>query len=85
MEQRMGDWTAVLDHAECREPIDHGVRVPLGEAVSIDAVAQLMVAEHDCCRFFDFALTVDSRGVALEVRAPDDARTLIESLFGVAR
>jgi hypothetical protein len=52
-----------------------------GDAPLAD-VARLAAAEQDCCRFFSFALTVDERGVALEVRAPDDALSLVEALFG---
>jgi DNA-binding transcriptional MerR regulator len=81
--QRLSDWRQVCDHIEYREPIDNGVRLVLAPAVRIDAVAQLMVAEQDCCRFFEFALVVDGRGVALEVRAPADAQPLVDSIFGV--
>jgi MerR family transcriptional regulator, copper efflux regulator len=81
--QRLNDWRRVCDHIEHREPIDNGVRLVLAPAVPIEALAQLMVAEHDCCRFFEFALVVDGRGVALEVRAPADAQPLVDSIFGV--
>jgi hypothetical protein len=39
-------------------------------------------AEQDCCQFFEFAITVDRRGVALEVRAAAEAQPIVESLFG---
>ena len=45
---------------------------------------RLVAAEQDCCQFFQFAITVDTRGIALEVRAPEDARPIVESMFGVA-
>jgi hypothetical protein len=41
-----------------------------------------MAAEQSCCSFFSFALTVDDRGVALEVRAPQDAAELVTAVFG---
>ncbi len=47
-----------------------------------DELIRLVAGEQDCCQFFRFAITVDTRGVALEVRAPDDARSIVESLFG---
>ncbi len=81
--QRLNDWQRVHDHVEYREPVDNGVRLVLDAGAPIDAVAQLMVAEHDCCRFFEFALVVDGRGVALEVRAPADAQPLVDSIFEV--
>jgi len=43
---------------------------------------RLAAAEQDCCQFFTFAITIDSRGVALEVRAPDDALPVLHTLFG---
>jgi hypothetical protein len=43
---------------------------------------RLTVAEQSCCQFFAFAITVDERGTALEVRAPHDARPVLQSLFG---
>ena len=42
----------------------------------------LVVAEQDCCQFVRFAITVDTRGVALEVRASNDAQSIVESMFG---
>ena len=42
----------------------------------------LVAAEQDCCQFFQFAITVDTRGLALEVRAPSDAYAIVESMFG---
>jgi hypothetical protein len=40
--------------------------------------------EWACCSFFSFALTVDGRGTALEVRAPEAAQALVASMFGFA-
>ena len=53
-------------------------------SVPIAELMRLVAAEQDCCQFFRFAITVDTRGVALEVRAPDDALSIVESMFGVA-
>ena len=49
----------------------------------IAELMRLVAAEQDCCQFFRFAITVDTRGVALEVRAPEDALPIVESMFGV--
>jgi len=83
IEQRLGDWSVLLDFVTAREAIDGGVRLTLGADVPLDEVARLAAAEQDCCRFFAFAITVDGRGTALEVRAPMDAADLVASLFGV--
>ncbi len=50
----------------------------------LTALAQLVAAEHDCCSFLSFVITIDGRGVALEVTAPDEAAEVVESLFGAA-
>lgn len=85
MADRVEDWQAVLAHVADREQTrDGGLRLSLGAGVPLGELARLAVAEQGCCSFFAFAITVDSRGVALEVRAPDDAADLVTAVFGVA-
>lgn len=81
---RIDEWRAALGHVTGREPLDGGVRLALGPETPLAEVARLMAAEQDCCRFFAFALTVDGRGLALEVKAPADGLPVLESLFGEA-
>ncbi len=81
---RFEQWRALLAHVTRRESIDSGVRAVFGAATPLDELMRLTAAEQDCCQFFDFAITVDARGIALEVRAPADALPIIHSLFGVA-
>lgn len=81
---RMAEWHAVLANATERERLDDGVRVRFAAGTPVGALAELAAAEQACCRFFSFALTVDGRGVALEVRGPDDARPVIDAVFGDA-
>lgn len=83
MEGRIADWQSLLAHVERREPIDGGVRSVFAPSVPIGDLMRLVAAEQDCCQFFEFAITVDTRGVALEVRAPDDAAEIVASMFGV--
>ena len=82
MKDRMTDWQALLAHVERREPIDGGVRSVFAPSVPIGDLMRLVTAEQDCCQFFRFAITVDTRGVALEGRAPADALSIVESMFG---
>ena len=84
MPDRLVEWDAVLAFAHRRTIVDGGVRVELDPAVDVGEVARLMAAEQRCCAFFAFALTVDDRGVALEVRAPEAAGTILADLFGTA-
>ena len=82
---RVKDWQAVLDHVTCRERTpDGGLRLSLDGGAPLDELGRLVAAEQGCCAFFAFAITVDSRGVALEVRAPDDAADLVAAVFGGA-
>ena len=79
---RLGEWQNLLQHAVDRRPIDDGVRVEFDGAVPTGELMRLVAAEQDCCQFFRFAITVDTRGIALEVRAPPEARPIVEWLFG---
>lgn len=82
MKSRLADWQSLLAHVERRERIDGGVRSVFTSSLPIDYLMRLVAAEQDCCQFFRFAITVDNRGVALEVRAPEDALEIVESMFG---
>ncbi len=87
MPGRTDDWQLLVGHVTDRESLpngDTGVRLILDAAVPLDDLTRLAVAEQGCCSFFSFAITVDDRGVALEVRAPVDAWELVGALFGVA-
>lgn len=79
---RIADWQSLLAHVERREPIAAGIRSVFAHTVPTDELIRLVAAEQDCCQFFRFAITVDSRGIALEVRASEDALSIIESMFG---
>jgi MerR family transcriptional regulator, copper efflux regulator len=84
MGDRIAAWQAVLAHVRERTPLDGGVRIALKPDVDLAEVTRLARAESACCSFFAFALTVDGRGTALEVRAPEAAQPLLASVFGVA-
>ncbi len=80
---RLGEWAAALAGAVGRVPLDGGgVRIALGTGVDLATLAALVEAEHRCCPFFAFAITVDGRGVALEIRAPEGADEAVAALIG---
>ena len=83
MKGRIADWQNLLAHVTRREAIDGGVRNVFANDVPTAKLMRLVAAEQDCCQFFQFAITIDTRGVALEVRAPADALPIVESMFGV--
>jgi DNA-binding transcriptional MerR regulator len=84
MGDRLADWQAVLAHVDAREQVDGGIRLTLDRDVELGEVSRLARAEWSCCSFFSFSITVDGRGTALEVRAPEAARELLTSVFGAA-
>ena len=79
---RLAAWQDVVAQAVDRLPIDGGVRLVLDPAAPIGDVAALAAAEHDCCPFLTFTVTIDGRGRALEVTAPPEAGDLVATLLG---
>jgi DNA-binding transcriptional MerR regulator len=81
--QRLAAWQGFLDHVRTRSATaDGGIRVEFDDTVDAGALARLAAAEQRCCAFFSFSITVDVRGTALEVRAPDAAADLVTGVFG---
>jgi MerR family transcriptional regulator, copper efflux regulator len=83
MPGRLEEWHRLLAFVTARSAIDGGVRLELDARAPLDDVIRLTTAEHDCCRFFSFTLTVDGRGLGLEVRAPEDALPVVQAMFGM--
>jgi MerR family copper efflux transcriptional regulator len=81
---RLDDWNALLAHVERRDAIEGGVRLTFGASTPTAELMRLASAEQDCCQFFTFAITIDARGIALEVTAPHDALAVVQALFGTA-
>jgi MerR family copper efflux transcriptional regulator len=79
---RLQDWHDLATHVASREPVEGGLRLLLDATTPLDRLAVLMQAEQGCCAFFAFALTVDGRGAALEVRAPAEGMAMVDALFG---
>lgn len=77
--ERAHRWQEVLADGQ-RRAIDQGVAVSV-PAARAGELAALCVAEQECCPFFDFVLRLEGPMASLEVRAPADARTLVEQLM----
>lgn len=82
MPARLEAWDAVLAPVIARASIENGIRLVFPTGASLAPLAELTAAEQECCMFFRFAITIDSRGTALEVTAPAEAIDLVYSLFG---
>lgn len=79
--ERVAAWRRLAGSALRREAIPGGARLELHPDALAEA-ASLLAAEHRCCTFFSFALTVDHRGACLEVTAPPEGRTVVAALVG---
>jgi MerR family transcriptional regulator, copper efflux regulator len=83
MGDRVAEWQSILEGALARtRTVDGALRVEFSDELDVAALAALVRAEQRCCAFYSFAITVDRRGVGLEVRVPDGAEELATSLFG---
>lgn len=82
MRGRLEDWQTLLAHVKHREPLNGGLRATFAPSAPTDELMRLTSAEQHCCQFFRFAITIDTRGVALEITAPDDALPVVHALFG---
>ena len=81
--RRVADWQGLLSHVESRTAIDGGLRLQMSVGAPTAEILRMAEAEHRCCAFFAFSITIDDRGLALEVRAPEGARDLLAGVFGV--
>ena len=79
---QLARWDDVLAFSRARHDVGGGVRIEFQPDVPVAEVARLAAEEQRCCAFFSFGLTVDERGVGLEVRAPDSAADILTALFG---
>ena len=83
MPGRLADWQTVLTHVSARSTkADGELRIEFDGAIAVAELATLVAAEQRSCAFFSFAITLDHRGVALEVRAPDGTEAIVAALFG---
>jgi len=82
--ERLREWRALADLVEAREVLVDGIRLTLPPSADLGELTRLCRAEQQCCGFFRFALTMDARGTALEVRAPTEALRLLHAMFGTA-
>lgn len=79
---RLDDWRRLLEAVTRRTSLTDGLRLDLDPTVSRDDLLRLTMAEQDCCAFFSFAITIDGRGLGLEVRAPEQATEMLAAVFG---
>ena len=80
---RLAEWRALLEQARSHTYAPDGaLRIEFAGSDALGELTRLAVVEQHCCAFFSFTITVDARGIALEVRAPDGAADAVTALFG---
>jgi MerR family transcriptional regulator, copper efflux regulator len=80
IQHRISEWRHLLADTTARTSLDGGAHLAFAAAIDVQELTRLVVAEQDCCRFFAFAITVDDRGVGLDIHGPLEA---LEPIFGV--
>lgn len=83
MQTRLDEWHTLLEKVR-RDPIPGGVRLQFPPPAPLAEIARLAGAEQACCAFFTFTITVHTQGVTVDVTAPADGQTMLDSVFGVA-
>lgn len=82
--ERLERWHALLSTSTGRSRLPDGIRIEFPATTNVGDVSSLAAAESSCCSFFKFSVTIDSKGVILDARAPQDAQDLVTALFGDA-
>lgn len=77
---RAGEWREVMAEAHERRDVDGGV-VAVFPMELAARVADLTVAEHRCCPFFEFTLRLGGDELRWEVHAPPEAEPMLTGLF----
>jgi hypothetical protein len=81
---RVEQWQTILAHATAREATEEGVAVMFDHDIARTAeLARLLAAEYSCCSFASYHLTIDARGVRMEIRAPAEGWDALAAMFGI--
>jgi DNA-binding transcriptional MerR regulator len=81
---RVTQWRAHLAAASARIRIPGGVRATFPPGTDLAALAAIVAAEHQCCLFLSFTISVDALAITLDVTGPADALPMITELAGLA-
>lgn len=77
---RLDEWRALASRALEVTPSSAGAAVRFAAADEPEA-RRLAALETRCCPFFSFEFAPAGDGIVMSVRAPVDARELVERLF----
>jgi len=80
---RSAAWTQLLALVTDREPTPDGLRLGFpADAELAGKLATLAAHEQHCCAFFHFTVEISDARLVLQVSAPEQARDLLDALFG---
>lgn len=79
---RLAEWRTLAGTAVGRQRLAGGVQLEFPRTVDLAAVATLIAAEQECCRFLTFTMTVADDHVLLTIAAPRDAMSYVDELVG---
>jgi hypothetical protein len=82
-ERQAGLLPGLLSRAAAIEPIEGGYRVRFAAATgTLTAIAQMIDAERQCCRFLQFTLTIapDAGPFVLDVTGPPGTREFLAAI-----
>jgi DNA-binding transcriptional MerR regulator len=80
---RIRDWTRLLEAATRREQVSDEMRFVLpADPELIAEAARLAALEQGCCRFMAFTIDLPPGAAVLTVRAPGEARDMLDLVFG---
>ena len=89
--ERIDEWTSVVERAAETEGHDTGVRLRFHDGSEEDEarnllprLAALAAAEHECCPFFSFVVSLNADGASIDISAPPTARPLVDMLLGLS-
>lgn len=77
---RLEEWRALVDRASTVSRTGVGAILRFGEADAAEARA-LAAAEHECCPFFNFEFLEEGEETTMLIRAPLEARELVDRLI----
>lgn len=81
--RREGLLPGIAGQARRIELIDGGVRLQFADAALLTAIASMIDAERQCCRFLAFALTVTPAGgpMSLDITGPAGTQEFLTDLL----
>ena len=81
---RTDELTAIASRAlRSRQPLEHGERLIFVAADATERELRAAIAaEAECCAFLTMTLRRDDDRLLLDITGPDEARPIIENLFG---